>query len=73
MYLQVPRKRGMTINLVASITLTRMGETIAVEGSSTTTTQEAFQAYVERALAPTLEGGQVVIMDNLSAHKPALE
>jgi transposase len=24
-----------------------------------------------RALAPTLEAGQVVIMDNLSAHKPA--
>jgi transposase len=45
-----------------------MGETMAVEGS---TTQEVFEAYVEHALAPTLEAGQVVIMDNLSAHKPA--
>jgi transposase len=45
-----------------------MGETMAVEGS---TTQEVFEAYVEHALAPTLEAGQMVIMDNLSAHKPA--
>ena len=26
---------------------------------------------MEHALAPTLEAGQVVLMDNLSAHKPA--
>jgi len=45
-----------------------MGETMAVEGSRT---QEVFEAYVEHALAPTLQAGQVVIMDNLSAHKPA--
>jgi transposase len=29
------------------------------------------EAYVEHALAPTLQAGQMVIMDNLSAHKPA--
>jgi len=28
-----------------------------------------FQAYLEHALAPTLRPGQVVVMDNLSAHK----
>ncbi len=41
---------------------------MAVEGS---TNQEVFEAYVEHALAHTLEAGQVVILDNLSAHKPA--
>jgi transposase len=45
-----------------------MGETMAVEGS---TDKEVFEAYVERALAPTLKAGQVVIMDDLPAHKPA--
>ena len=45
-----------------------IGETMTVEGS---TDQEVFEAYVERVLAPTLECGQVVIMDNLPAHKPA--
>jgi transposase len=31
----------------------------------------AFQAYVEQVLAPTLNPGDVVVMDNLPAHKPA--
>jgi transposase len=37
-----------------------------VEGA---TTGAVFEAYVERALAPSLRPGQVVVMDNLSAHK----
>ena len=41
---------------------------MAVEGS---TDREVFETYVRRVLAPTLESGQVVIMDNLPAHKPA--
>jgi len=70
-HLRVPRNRGRDTTLLASITLLGgMGETLAVEGS---TTREVFEAYVERALAPTLEAGQVVIMDNLPAHKPATE
>ena len=67
-HLHVPRNRGRNTTLLASITLCGMGETLAVEGS---TNQEVFEAYIERVLAPTLEAGQVVIMDNLSAHKPA--
>ena len=31
----------------------------------------AFLAYVEQVLAPTLSAGDIVIMDNLLAHKPA--
>ena len=30
----------------------------------------AFLAYVEQILVPTLEPGDVVVMDNLPAHKP---
>jgi hypothetical protein len=33
------------------------------------TTSAVFEAHVERALAPSLRPGQVVVMDNLSAHK----
>lgn len=29
-----------------------------------------FQAYVDRVLVPTLRQGDVVVMDNLSSHKP---
>jgi transposase len=32
---------------------------------------EAFLAYVEQALAPTLAGGDIVVMDNLGSHKVA--
>ena len=39
---------------------------MALEGS---TTREVFEAYIEHFLAPALKGGQVVVMDNLSAHK----
>ena len=34
-------------------------------------TGAAFRAYVEQALAPTLKPGDVVVMDNLAAHKVA--
>jgi transposase len=66
--LEVPRNGGKNTTLLASMTLGGMGETLAVEGS---TNREVFEAYVEHALAPTLQVGQVVVMDNLSAHKPA--
>jgi transposase len=39
---------------------------MAVEGS---TKAFVFEAYVERFLAPSLRPGQVVVMDNLGAHK----
>ena len=66
--LSVPRNRGKNTTLLASIGLDGMGETMAVEGS---TDRWVFEAYVEHALAPALRAGQVVIMDNLPAHKPA--
>lgn len=40
---------------------------LAVVGG--TTKEEVFEAYVERVLAPTLQPGQVVVIDNLAAHK----
>ena len=43
-----------------------MGPSLAVEGA---TTAAVFEAYVEKVLAPTLRPGQIVVMDNLSAHK----
>ena len=43
-----------------------MGPCLAVVGS---TTKAAFEAYVERVLLPSLSPGQVVVLDNLAAHK----
>jgi transposase len=63
---RAPRKRGKNATLVAALTSEGMGPSVAVEGS---TTAEVFEAYVERFLAPSLKSGQVVVMDNLNAHK----
>jgi hypothetical protein len=54
------------VTLLASITRRGLGPCLAVEGA---TTREVFETYLERVLAPTLGPGQVVVMDNLSAHK----
>jgi hypothetical protein len=43
-----------------------MGPSLTVEGA---TTARVFETYVERVLVPTLRKGQVVVMDDLSAHK----
>ena len=66
-YGKVPRNRGKNTTLIAAITLQgAMGESMAVEGA---TDAEAFEAYVEHFLAPTLEKGQVVVLDGLGAHR----
>jgi transposase len=62
----VPRNWGKNITLLASMSLEGMGECLAVEGSTTT---KVFETYIELVLVPSLRAGQVVVMDNLSAHK----
>ena len=54
------------MTLLASITLRGLGPCLAVEGA---TTRVVFETYLERVLAPALGPGQMVVMDNLSAHK----
>jgi transposase len=63
---KVPRNWGKNITLLASITHRGLGPCLAVEGS---TTREVFETYLERVLAPALRPEQVVVLDNLSAHK----
>ena len=43
-----------------------MGASMSIEGSAD---GEAFLLYVERLLCPTLERGQVVVMDNQQVHQ----
>ena len=65
-YGKVPRNRGKNTTLIAAITLEgAMGESMTVEGA---TDAEAFEAYVEHFLAPSLCEGQLVVLDGLGAH-----
>jgi transposase len=66
-YGKVPRNRGKNTTLIASITLEGgMGESMSIEGA---TDSEAFEAYVEHFLTPSLCEGQVVVLDRLGAHR----
>ena len=62
----VPRNRGRNTTLLASMSAEGMGSSLAVEG---TTTRSVFETYVEKVLLPGLQRGQIVVMDNLTAHK----
>ena len=62
----VPRNRGKNTTLLASMTTEGMGPCVAVVGA---TTRVVFETYVERLLAPSLSPGQVLVMDNLGAHR----
>lgn len=62
----VPRNHGPNITLLAALTPTGIGPALTIQGS---VNAAAFTAYAQRVLAPSLRPGQVVIVDNLSAHK----
>ena len=64
----VPRNRGKNTTLLASLSLAGIGAAMIIEGSVNAL---AFEAYVEHILAPSLSAGQIVLLDNLSAHKGA--
>ncbi len=63
---KAPRNRGKNTTLLASMSAEGMGSCLAVVGSAT---KAVFESYVERVLAPSLSPGQVVVLDNLAAHK----
>jgi transposase len=65
-YWSVPRNRGPNTTVLSSMSAEGMGPSLAVEGA---TTSAVFETYLEQVLAPTLSKGQMVVMDNLSAHK----
>jgi transposase len=61
------KNSGKNLTLIASMSLHGMGESMYFEGA---TDARAFEVYVEHFLAPSLREGQVVVMDNLGAHRP---
>lgn len=64
-YGTVPRNRRANITLLASLSLQGMGEALILEGPAD---GQAFEIYIEQILAPSLQVGHIVIMDNLSTH-----
>jgi transposase len=62
----VPRNYGAQTSLISSLSLKGVAATMSIEGAVDT---EVFDAYVEQVLGPTLKDGDVVVLDNLAAHR----
>ena len=63
-----PGYSGPHYTIVAALGLAGVSAPWMLEGAMD---GAAFRAYVEHELAPTLQPGDIVIVDNLSAHKDA--
>jgi transposase len=63
---RVPRRRWQSVTLLASVSTRGMGPAMVLNGAIN---REAFDAFVEQSLLPTLVPGQIVILDNLAVHK----
>jgi transposase len=65
----VPRNHGHNTTLVAALTPEGLREPwLLIAGAMTS---ETFEWYIREQLAPQLRPGQIVVLDNLSAHKAA--
>lgn len=64
----VPHGHWKTTTFAGALRLDGMTAPFVYDGAMNGT---VFLAYVEQVLVPTLKPGDIVVMDNLPAHKPA--
>ena len=62
----VPRNRGRNTSILAALGADGLAGTMTVEGA---TNKEVFWTYLDQVLCPALRPGQIIVMDNLAAHK----
>lgn len=65
---RVPFGPWQTLTFVAGLRCDGMTAPLVIEGAMN---GDIFLSYVEQCLAPTLKRGDIVVMDNLRAHKVA--
>ena len=63
---KAPFGKWRTLTFLAALRSDRLTAPCVVDGPIN---GESFRAYVEQILAPILEQGDIVIMDNLGSHK----
>ena len=64
----VPHGRWERLTILGGLTLDGLAACLAVEGA---TDAAVMRAFVAHALVPVLKPGQVVVLDNLAAHRDA--
>ena len=65
---RVPFGTWETLTFVAGLRCDDLTAPLVIEGAMN---GDIFRSYVEQCLAPTLNRGDIVVMDNLRAHKVA--
>lgn len=60
------RNRGTNTTTIGAISLTQVQASFVFEGA---TDKHAFMTFITEVLVPTLQPGQIVVMDNLGAHR----
>ena len=65
----MPQNYGENVTLLGSLSLSGVEALMTVNGA---TDSDIFSAFVREVLAPTLRAGDVVIWDNLGAHRSQL-
>jgi transposase len=60
-----PRNHGPNVTLVTTLSLAGLGPALVIDGPMTTL---AFETYIAQVLVPSLQPGQIIVLDNLSAH-----
>jgi transposase len=61
----VPRNYGPQTSLIGTLSLTGVAAVMTLESAVDTS---AFDAYLEQVLRPTIRPGDVLVLDNLTAH-----
>ena len=61
-----PSGHWCTTTMISSVRLDGSTACMVVDGS---TTKDIFEAYIQQILLPTIKAGDIVVLDNLSAHK----
>lgn len=64
----VPQNYGENITMLASLSLSGIEAPMTINGAVDAI---VFKVYLEQVLSPTLKAGDIVVMDNLPAHKVA--
>jgi transposase len=62
----VPKNHGRNVTMLGALSCHGLDAVMTIEGP---TDAAVFRAYINQVLAATLRPGDVVVMDNLSAHK----
>ena len=63
----IPHGHWKTTTFVGGLTIDGVVAPMTIDGAMT---GQAFLAYVEQVLVPILKPGDIVVLDNLPAHKP---